>query len=410
MTGALHIPHWSERLVVRAADAVLAPLSWLPRRAPAVPRRVLLLRLERIGDLLMVIDAIRQVRTRWPDAELDLAVGDWNLPLALLLPEVTRVETLNVPWLARGEAGHTWLALVARARRWRSRRYDLIINFEPDLRSNALAWIAGAPVRVGYSSGGGGALLTDARPYDVTSHVAANAEDLVARAARLIGPPPAAQPADRQEPRAPRLRLPDAARADARRRFAGAGRPLVGIHASGGRPSKQWHPERFAAVATRLQSLKGATIVLTGGPGDRTLADAVGRMIGDGPVINTAGAAGLVESAALLAELDLLVTGDTGPMHLAAAVGTPVVALFGPSDPARYGPRASRERVLHADVACRPCGRVRLPPARCRGHVPDCLDGIAVEQVVQAALDLLVPVAAAPAPIPGGTAQRDSSR
>jgi ADP-heptose:LPS heptosyltransferase len=77
-------------------------------------------------------------------------------------------------------------------------------------------------------------------------------------------------------------------------------------------------------------------------------------------------------------------------MHLAAAVGAPVVALFGPSDPARYGPRASHEKILFASgVPCRPCGQVRLPPVRCRGHVPDCMDGIRVEDVVSAALELM---------------------
>jgi ADP-heptose:LPS heptosyltransferase len=97
----------------------------------------------------------------------------------------------------------------------------------------------------------------------------------------------------------------------------------------------------------------------------------------------------LVTLSAVLESLDLLVTGDTGPMHLAAAVDTPVVALFGPSNPARYGPQASRQRVVRIDLPCAPCGQVRLPPERCRGHVPDCLDGISVAAVVAAANELL---------------------
>jgi ADP-heptose:LPS heptosyltransferase len=83
------------------------------------------------------------------------------------------------------------------------------------------------------------------------------------------------------------------------------------------------------------------------------------------------------------------VTSDTGPMHLAAAVGTPLVALFGPSDPRRYGPVGSEAHVLRVDLPCSPCGQVRLPPERCRGHVPDCMDGIQVAAVVGAATALL---------------------
>jgi ADP-heptose:LPS heptosyltransferase len=292
---------------------------------------------------------------------------------------------MDVPWLARGEAGASWAALIRRAWAWRSRKYDLVLNFEPDIRSNALAWLSGAPIRVGYSSGGGGALLTNAEPYEPGRHVSANAEALVARAARLVG----ARVPSAGSPAAPRLHVPAAAREGARQRLAGVVRPLVGVHVSGGRPSKQWHADRFASAASRIATERAATIVLTGGPADRDLVQDVERMLTGIAVVNTAGAMDLVDLAALLSELDVLVTGDTGPMHLAAAVGTPVVALFGPSDPGRYGPRATDERVLYADVPCRPCGLVRLPPARCRGHVPDCLDGIGVDQVVSATIELL---------------------
>jgi ADP-heptose:LPS heptosyltransferase len=95
--------------------------------------------------------------------------------------------------------------------------------------------------------------------------------------------------------------------------------------------------------------------------------------------------------AALLGRMDLLVTGDTGPMHLAAAMATPIVALFGPSDPRRYGPNTPEARVIRVDLPCSPCGQVRLPPQRCRGHVPDCMDGLTVEMVLSAAAELLGP-------------------
>jgi ADP-heptose:LPS heptosyltransferase len=368
---------------------------------------VLLLRLERIGDLLMAIEAIQDARATWPEAEIDLAIGRWNLAIASLLPDVTRIEVLNVPWLARGEAGDRWPALVGHARRWRARRYDLVVNFEPDIRSNALAWMTGAPIRAGYSSGGGSAFLTSAEPYDAASHVSHNARAIVARAAGLSGAPYRAVE-DSGSHRSSRLRVPEEARARARERLGGARRPLVGIHAGGGRPSKQWHLDRFGAVGREISATRNATIVLTGGPDDRTLVESVERMMTGATVINAAGATDLVDLAALLGALDVLVTGDTGPMHLAAAVGTPVVALFGPSDPARYGPRASRERILHGDVACRPCGQVRLPPARCRGHVPDCLDGISVADVVRATLDLVDAPATGPGAI-GATPRRESA-
>jgi len=164
---------------------------------------------------------------------------------------------------------------------------------------------------------------------------------------------------------------------------------LIGVHASGGRASKQWHVDRFATVARHLAKERSATIVLTGSSADRAIVDQVRRVLHGFDFIDACGGLDLPALAALLGDLDLLITGDTGPMHLAAAMGTPVVALFGPSDPRRYGPLIDEARVLRVDLPCAPCGQVRLPPERCRGHVPDCMDGISVAMVVAAADELL---------------------
>ncbi len=159
----LQIYHPRERALVALADASIAPLGWLrAAAADAGPiRRVLILRLERIGDLLMVLGALRDARQAWPDAEIDLAVGSWNESLARLIPGVSHVQIADAPWLAR-ETGAAWRPLLAGARTWRARRYDLVVNLEPDIRSNLLAWLTGARRRVGYWTGGGGAFLTDA--------------------------------------------------------------------------------------------------------------------------------------------------------------------------------------------------------------------------------------------------------
>jgi ADP-heptose:LPS heptosyltransferase len=375
-----------ERLLVGAVDALTTPLGWLRRRRSqtAQPKRVLLLRLERIGDLLMVLDAIRDARAYWPGAEIDLAVGSWNASLAALISDITRVEVLDVPWQAREGTGRSWPDLLNATRAWRARSYDLVLNFEPDLRSNLLAWLSRAPRRVGYWTGGGGAFLTDAHIYDPGRHVATNARRLVALAAGPVGPPRSFA-----SDAWPRLVPPLDAVDRARTVLGTNARPLIGVHVSGGRLSKQWHVDRFAAAARLLARAHEGTIVLTGAPGDRDLVDLARRALQDVPFVDASGALDLPTLAALLAELDLFITSDTGPMHLAAAMDTAVVALFGPSDPLRYGPLARHARVVRAGVWCSPCGRVRLPPERCRGHVPDCMDGINVDAVVAAADELL---------------------
>jgi ADP-heptose:LPS heptosyltransferase len=378
----LQIPNARERGMVGLADLATRPLAWRPRPEAGPPRRILLLRLERIGDLLMVLDAIGLARALAPGADIDLAVGGWNADLAALIPGLSRIDTIDAPWLAREGAGWTWPALVAHARGWRARRYDLVVNFEPDIRSNFLAWLSGGRRRAGYFTGGGGAFLTDAWAFDPTAHVAENAERLVRRAFGAAGEAP--DPA----PRTP-LRVPDEARARAAALLPRPGAPLIGVHASGGRPSKQWHPDRFGDAARQLAARHGATIVLTGGPADRALVDQVAARLTGVPVVDVSAQVDLVTLAAVLERLDVLVTGDTGPMHLAAAVGTPVAALFGPSDPRRYGPAGGPHEILRIDLWCSPCGLVRLPPVRCRNRVPECLEGIGVEAVVAAAERLL---------------------
>jgi ADP-heptose:LPS heptosyltransferase len=381
----LQIPDARERALVRTADAALALASTLARpfaRRPAgaAPQRILLLRLERIGDLVMALEAIRDVRALAPAAQVDLVVGSWNAPLARAVPSVDRVETLDARWLAREGEGRGMGALLRTAWSWRARRYDLAINFEADVRSNLVAAAAGAARTAGWASGGGGPVLDVALDYDPTAHTTANARRLVQS---VFGRTP-------PESGRPLLTIPETATVAAAALLRpGLGRTLVGVHVSGGRAIKQWDPDRFADVAARLADARGAVIVATGAAGDRALVDGLRAALAPRLVIDASAAEALLVSAAILARLDVLVTGDTGPMHLAAAVGTPVVAVFGPSDPARYATVGPFDRVVRFDLPCGPCNRIRRPPARCVGHTPDCLAGVTSDAVFAAATSVL---------------------
>lgn len=393
MFDYLQIDNRHERWLVGAADLALAPWaainSW---RQPVAddetpPKRVLLFRLERIGDLLMTFGAIDAVRTRLPEAELHLVVGGWNAPLAHCMGAINAVETLDVPWLSRERPGSTLRATATQSAAWRRRGYDLAINFEPDIRSNALLAASGARRRIGYASGGGGGFLTDALDYDRTIHSAANAQrlvDLTLPAERYTSAAAASNPMA--------FLIPSAARATAERLLAahdGRG-PLIGVNPGAGRLVKEWPPERFATVAAALAADDRAMIVLLGGEADRRQAEIVRRALSpDVPLIDLVGHAPLVDLAAVIARLSLLITGDTGPAHLAATVETPVVTIFGPTDPNRYRPMTAHAVVVHADLWCRPCGRLRRPPKRCTHGAPDCLTEVEPEAVVAAARRLI---------------------
>ncbi len=433
-----------ERWLVGTADALLTTATratrLLPHRAPVwPPRRILLLRLERIGDLLMSAPAIAAVRRLAPQATIDLVVGSWNEHLATLIPGMDHIETLDAPWLARGTSRRNTnhLALLHRAWTWRARHYDLAINFEGDIRTHALLALSATPIRVGFDMAGGGPFLTTRVDFHPTTHTTENAWNLVEATfgstpdlrsdprgddpSQAMAHEPSHGPArdaaggELRQAGQPPLAASDVATAtagggtrpvfrlavprEARERAAAVvgrhgERILIGVHVSGGRAIKQWAPERFATVAARLAREFGALLLLTGTSGDQAMVGEMRHALPGGiDVLDLVGEIDLPLLAAMLERCRLLLTGDTGPMHLAAFVGTPVVAVFGPSDPVRYAPLASPHRVVRIDLPCAPCNRIRLPPARCQGHTPDCLEGVTADAVYAAAESLLAETA-----------------
>ena len=378
----LNISDRRERLLVRAADLALAPARLRRRPKPAeAPRSIVCFRLERIGDLLMALPALAELHAAAPSAHLDLVVGSWNADLARTIPGIRSVKVLDAHWLARTGGGQTVRTMMRAARRWEDHPYDVAVNFEPDIRSNVLTAAAGARWTAGFASGGGGALLDLALRFDPSLHTSDNLLALARAVARGWS-------SGERDAAPARLHIDDDARQRASERLAGLRSPIVAMHVSGGRAIKQWPLDRFADVARWLVNERHASLVFTGAAEDQASNTIVRTQIHPAPAIDVSGV-GLVEAAAILERCDLTVTGDTGPMHLSHAVGTPVVAIFGPSDPGRYAPRGVGDRVVRVDLPCSPCNRIRRPPERCTGHTPDCLSGVSVAAVAAAIDDVL---------------------
>ena len=395
MFDHLQISNVRERNIVGLGDTLLRGLAPLlnrwPERKDGSVRRILLLRLERIGDLLMTLRAITEVQRLAPGAQIDLVVGSWNADLAYTIREVDQVEILDVPWLARENGGATWSTLLRTAWQWRRRQYDLGINFEGDIRSNLLLGVAGATRRVGFAMRGGGPALTDPVEFSETAHTATNSCQLVRQTFGLETAPLDDEPGRRD---AGRLQIPEDARARAAALLekAGATATLIGIQASAGREIKQWDPGRFAEVGSVLAREYGATLVITGTADERHVTDRVIKGVEKSiRTIDLTADVDLLTMAGIIERMALFVTCDTGPMHLASAVGTPTVAIFGPSLPSRYAPLLRQSRVVRIDLPCSPCNQLRRPPARCVGHIPDCLTGIEAGPVLAAARELLGP-------------------
>jgi heptosyltransferase-2/heptosyltransferase-3 len=364
--------------------------AWLRRRRRrpldrAAIRSVLVLRLDRIGDLLMSLPALRDLRAALPAARIRLAVPAWSADVARSAP-VDEVLVWSPPWSGRASEGRdSWAALLRKARGLRGQGLDLALDLQGDVRASLLLWLSGARERVGYANTGGDYLLTRVVPLEERISWVEQNRRAVAMA---LGGEVAA--AARENP------IGAGERAQAERLLAerGAGRPLVGLHPGGGRSIKQWDLARWAEVAARLQREFGATVVLTGSAADAPLAARVAQGLA-APPLDLTGRLGVRETMAVIAALDLFLSPDTGPMHMAAAVGTPSVSVFGPSDPARYfsggtGASGSRHVVVRADLWCSPCNLIRRPPPECStAEGPECLRLVAVDEVHREAARLL---------------------
>ncbi|MDI3342043.1 MAG: glycosyltransferase family 9 protein [Sphaerobacter sp.] len=338
------------------------------------PRRVAVLRALHLGDLLLAVPALRALRAGFPQAEITLIGLPWA---AAFVERFRHYLDRFVPFGGYPGMGEVPLD-PARVERFvadqRAAGYDLVIQMHGNGRtSNACALALGGRVTAGYYVGARPAGLTVAAPYpDDCPEVERNL-----RLARLLGCP---------DP-GPALEFPlhAADRAEAARLLARlpSGGPLVGIHPGARPPARRWPPERFAAVADHLVDRLGARVLLTGSPEEVETARRVAAAMRASPLV-LAGQTSLGGLAALIARLDLFLSNDTGPAHLAAALGTPSVTLFGPADPVRWAPLdRARHPIVRVPVACSPCPHWECPIDH------RCLRRITPEMVAAAATRLL---------------------
>jgi len=327
------------------------------------PGRILVIRYSALGDVVLATSVLAPLRARFPEARLEWVTSPAVAPLLEGLPELAAVHRLA----RQGPDGPA--ALRARLRG----RFDLAIDLQEKVKSTWLAFAA-APRRLLYHRRTLGqaalALLGRDRPLARAHATRLYAEVLAPLGAAAPGPL--------------RVALSEAARAAAGEALAGAAGPLVAIAPGATWATKRWAPERFAAVAEALHA-DGHGLVLCAGPGDAA-AVAAFRAACRAPIAADLTPLTVEGMAAALARVKLLVSNDSGPVHLASALGTPVLALFGPTSTVRWAP-APPGRALSLGLPCQPCsnhGGERCPLGHHR-----CLADLPAEAVLAAARELL---------------------
>lgn len=344
--------------------------------------RLLCVRLDALGDVLMTGPAIRALRQARPGRSVTLLTSPAGAGAAELLPEVDEVIVYDAPWMKATPPRSDGRPELAMTERLRAGRFDAAVVFtvysQNPLPSAFLCYLADVPLRLAHCRENPYQLLTDwapdHEPGRLVRHEVRRQLDLVAS----VG----ARTADERMS----LRVP----AGARQRVAGRlralgidlGRPWVLIHPGASAPSRRYPPESFAEVARRLVAESGLPVVFTGNAAERPLVESIQAASG-APSVSLAGELSLGELAALVWLAPVLVANNTGPVHIAASVGTPVVDLYALTNP-QHTPWGVPHRVLFHDVPCKFCYKSVCP----EGH-HDCLRLVPPGAVAGAARDLL---------------------
>lgn len=344
-------------------------------------RKILCLRLDNLGDVLMTTPALRALKESYPRARLTLLASPAGAALGPLLPEVDGLIEYEAPWMKAASPRADSRPDYRMAARLRRKGFDAAVIFtvfsQSPLPAAFLAHLAGIPLRLAYCRENPYQLLTHWEPdpdrEGAIRHEVQRQLDLVAAVGARTGDDSLS------------LRLPAGAARQARERLQelglDPGRPWVAVHPGASAPSRRYPPEGFARAAACLWA-EGVQVVFTGGPAERELVERI--RAGSGcPSYSLAGALDLAGFAALLSLAPAIISNNSGPAHIAAALGTPVVDLYALTNP-QHTPWRTPQRVLSHDVPCKYCYRSVCP----MGH-HDCLRRVSPEQVAQAALELL---------------------
>ncbi len=347
---------------------------------------ILIVKTSAIGDVTHTLPALNCLRQQFPDAHITWLVEEAASDLVVGHPAVDRVlVSKRQKWVQEFRAGH-WLGAIRKFSHFvglvRERKYDLVIDFQGLLKSGLWVWLSGGKRRVGFGRGMQHAecsyiFLNERIPaVDMEIH----ALDRGLLLLKAIGVTCTDVVFNFPVTEQLRTKIRDLLIGQG---FHQKTTPLVVINPQTTWQTKLWYPERFSQVADRLVA-RGCFVVFTGGPADQDVV----QEIQDGMAhssLNLAGKSTLKELAALYDQADVLISTDTGPMHIGAAMGTPVVALFGPTAPWRTGPYGEQHHVLRSGISCSPCFKRQCP----RAHIKECMDAISVDQVVDAAMTVL---------------------
>ena len=288
-----------------------------------IREKILIFRPDHIGDLLLTTPAIYALRKAKTDAHISIIVSSWSSPILMGNPDIDDILICDLPWLDRGE-NPSYLPLLPIIHQIRSQQFDHILNFRIAAKAAAFSRLLGAKERWGFDVLKSRWAWTHTVPYNPNRHVVDNYLAL-------------ARTYTHSEDTSVHFRIfPETADMSGVEEFMHNSPPAVVLGVTSGRPDKSWLPDRWAKVADHIAK-DGFRILLNGGPTEETDVQMVQSLMHH-PAENLVGRFSLLQFAGLLKRCAAIITLDSFPMHLAAGLGIPTIALFGANSSTLWGP------------------------------------------------------------------------
>jgi 3-deoxy-D-manno-octulosonic-acid transferase/heptosyltransferase-1 len=366
---------WKERSPVSLADL----------------RSILMIKLSAIGDVVHTLPLLEVLRKNLPEARIDWVVEQEASEIiaghaALDRVIVSRRKIWQKDFMVRGKRSGTIREVLELLRELRSERYDLVIDMQGLFKSGLLTGLSRGERKIGFTWAREGSTLFLTEPPYFEDQYRQHAIERYLETARILG-----CKVNSWKGRIP-LQSSHEHRVDMLLQEKGVnGNRLAAVNPMARWDTKLWEPEKFAALADRIHDELHMSVLFTGSKSDRPIIEEIRHRMSKGGAINLAGEIGLKELAFLYTRCAALITTDTGPMHIAAAMDCPVIALFGPTAPWRTGPYGSAHQVVREELGCSPCFK-----KKCSHRT--CMKSISVGRVFQTLVERLARDAASGGP------------
>ncbi len=335
-------------------------------------RNVLIIRADGLGDLVMTTPLLAKLRQIFPNSRINLMAAHASRELVEVMPVFDKVFYFDLPWFFKSQK--QWLRkLFEFASEMRKERFDLTVDVRGDFRNNILMYFFGARYRLGFGTTGCDFLLTHVVPLPVNSHMGAAGAAII----KYLNPNDHGQ-------NNLKLWITDEDRDFSERLLRASGidparkdRPVVTIHPGAKWDGRKWSPENYARIADSLIDRYDAAVILAGSIGDVDFVRRITSSMKSKP-IEVVGTTSLRQLLALCEKSDLFLGVDSGPVHMAAAMGTKVLALFGPARREAVGPLGANSTVItrQDDFECCPCAQIE-----CERPGNSCMQAISVDDV-----------------------------